>query len=66
MNNKKKALTSAVLCSVCALIWIIACLVNGDRLAGTTPLILMISAAVSSVCGAIIWFARYFKFDKGE
>ena len=65
MNAKKKALTSAILCFICAVIWTILSIVNLSKLAGTTSLILIICAAITSIGGAIIWFARYAKLGKG-
>ena len=66
MNDKKKALTSAVLCSICALIWIIVSIINLGKLAGTTVLILLICAAIAFLVGAIIWFIRYVKLGKSK
>lgn len=66
MNDQKKALTSAVLCGVCALIWIIACLMHFEKLAGTSVLIMMICAAIASVISAIVWFIRYVKLNKSN
>lgn len=59
MKDRKKALVSAVLCSVCALIWTSLCLMNASKLAGTPVLAMMICAAVASAAGAIGWFIRY-------
>lgn len=64
MNDKKKALISAILCSICAVIWTILSIVNWSKLAGTTALILIICAAITSIGGAIIWFVRYKKLSK--
>ena len=66
MNDKKKALTSAVLCSICALIWIIVGFANFSKLTGTTVLILIICAAIAFVVGAVVWFIRYMKLDKSN
>lgn len=66
MNDKKKALTSAILCSICALIWIIVSIINFGKLAGTTMLILLICATIAFVVGAIIWFIRYVKLGKSN
>lgn len=64
MNDKKKALISAILCSICAVIWTILSIVNWSKLAGTTALILIICAAITSIGGAVVWFIRYMKLDK--
>ncbi len=66
MNDKKKALISAVLCSICALIWLIVGFANFSKLTGTTLLILIICAAIAFVVGAIIWFIRYVKLGKSK
>ena len=66
MNDKKKALFSAVLCSICALIWIIVGFANFSKLTGTTVLILIICAAIAFVVGAVVWFIRYMKLDKSN
>ena len=66
MTDKKKSLTSAVLCTICAVIWTIQSIVNWSKLAGTTALILIICAAITSVGGAIIWFVRYVKLGKAN
>ena len=65
MNDKKKALISTILCFICAVIWTILSILNWSKLAGTTALILIICAAISSIGGAIIWFVRYVKLEKG-
>ena len=64
MNDKKKALISAMLCSICALIWIIVGFANFSKLTGTTVLILIICSAIAFVVGAVFWFIRYMKLDK--
>lgn len=66
MNDKKKALISAVLCSICALIWIIVGFANFSKLTGTTVLILIICAAIAFVVGAVLGFIRYMKLDKSN
>ncbi len=66
MNDKKKALISAVLCSICALIWLIVGFVNFSKLTGTTVLILIICAAIAFAVGAVIWFIRYVKLGKSN
>ena len=66
MNDKKKTLISAVLCSICALIWIIVGFANFSKLTGTTVLILIICAAIAFVVGAVVWFIRYMKLDKSN
>lgn len=66
MTDKKKSFTSAVLCTICAVIWTILSIVNWSKLAGTTALILIICAAITSVGGAIIWFVRYVKLGKAN
>ena len=66
MNDKKKALISTILCFICAVIWTILSIVNWSKLAGTTALILIICAAITSVGGAIIWFVRYKKLGKSN
>ena len=66
MNDKKKALISAVLCSICALIWIIVGFANFSKLTGTTVLILIICAAIAFVVGAVVWFIRDMKLDKSN
>ena len=65
MNNKKKALISTILCFICAVIWTILSIVNWNKLAGTTALILIICTAIVSIGGAIVWFVRYMKLGKG-
>ena len=64
MNDKKKALISAVLCSICALIWIIVGFANFSKLTGTTVLILIICAAIAFAVGAVIWFVRFLRYSK--
>ena len=66
MNDKKKALISAVLCFIFALIWIIVSIINFGKLAGTTVLILIICAAIAFAVGAVIWFIRYVKLGKSN
>lgn len=66
MNDKKKALISTILCFICAVIWTILSILNWSKLAGTTALILIICAAISSIGGAIIWFVRYVKLGKAN
>lgn len=66
MNDKKKALISTILCFICAVIWTILSILNWSKLAGTTALILIFCAAISSIGGAIIWFVRYVKLGKAN
>ena len=63
MNDKKKALISAALCSICALIWIIVGFANFSKLTGTTVLILIICAAIAFAVGAVIWFVRFLRYQ---
>lgn len=65
MSDKKKELISTILCSICAVIWTILSIVNWNKLAGTTVLILIICAAIVSIGGVIVWFVRYMKLGKG-
>ena len=64
MYNKKKALTSAIIFSVIGLIWLTVALLSLQILAGSAVLILIICAAISSLLSAVIWFVRYFGYDK--
>ena len=66
MNDKKKALLSAILCSICAVIWTILSIVNWSEFAGTTAFILIICAAITYIVGAVVWFIRYMKLDKSN
>lgn len=63
----KKALTNAVIFSVCAVIWTLVLLLSMRKYSGTTVLIIMICVAFDLLVNAVIWFVRYNKLrKKGE